>query len=436
MSDPGLSERLDGARASCLIAAGRLAEAHAAGQRILRRAGASDLAVSAAFEAVGEALIYGGRPDAALRLAEQHEDQVLRVVHLWPYGAVAMPTYRTLVHLFSGSLIEGAAEAKQASREAAKRGPDWAVGWTAGLLGGVLAFQGRERGAARLLTQAVILLRETNLAGQLPFFQSALAYSLALVGDLPRAEQSLRDAESTRTSSPGILEGWLALPRVWLPACAGETSSAIGQALEAAERLGSRGFRSQQAIALHDVARLGEPRRVVDLLSRVASSCDGRLIPAFARHAGALARSDAPALEQVSRDFASMGAYLLAAEAAAEAAAVHRDAGLGRAAARVGTWASEMAARCEGARTPALAESGRSLALTKREREVAGLAARGLSNKEIAGRLVLSVRTVENHLHRAFDKLGTEGRQDLGPALGFGPAPSGSGPGGAPGSRT
>lgn len=56
-------------------------------------------------------------------------------------------------------------------------------------------------------------------------------------------------------------------------------------------------------------------------------------------------------------------------------------------------------------------------ALTAREREVAELAAQGMSNQEVASTLMLSVRTVENHLHRAFQKLDVTSRSELGEAL-------------------
>ena len=56
--------------------------------------------------------------------------------------------------------------------------------------------------------------------------------------------------------------------------------------------------------------------------------------------------------------------------------------------------------------------------LTVREREVAVLAGRGLSNREIAGRLFLSVRTVESHLYLARRKLGAASRRDLAHRLG------------------
>ena len=45
--------------------------------------------------------------------------------------------------------------------------------------------------------------------------------------------------------------------------------------------------------------------------------------------------------------------------------------------------------------------------------QIVTLAAEGLSNAEIAERLVLSVRTVESHIYRAMHKLGVSDRRDL-----------------------
>ena len=51
--------------------------------------------------------------------------------------------------------------------------------------------------------------------------------------------------------------------------------------------------------------------------------------------------------------------------------------------------------------------------MSKREREIASLAAQGLSNREIADRLVVSPRTVEGHIYRACTKLGLSDRKGL-----------------------
>ena len=103
----------------------------------------------------------------------------------------------------------------------------------------------------------------------------------------------------------------------------------------------------------------------------------------------------------------------MAAEAADAAAAAHRDAGrqasARAAAARAGLWL----ARCEGARPPTMLATPDAVDLTPREREIALLAAAGSSSREIADRLVVSVRTVDNHLQNAYRKLGVTRRQDL-----------------------
>jgi DNA-binding CsgD family transcriptional regulator len=52
-------------------------------------------------------------------------------------------------------------------------------------------------------------------------------------------------------------------------------------------------------------------------------------------------------------------------------------------------------------------------ALTPQQRRIVQLAAQGLSNREIAQRLVLSHRTVASHLYRCFPKLGVAERRQL-----------------------
>jgi two-component system, NarL family, nitrate/nitrite response regulator NarL len=51
--------------------------------------------------------------------------------------------------------------------------------------------------------------------------------------------------------------------------------------------------------------------------------------------------------------------------------------------------------------------------LTRREREIAGLIARGLQNKEIARRLCLGHATVKNHVHNILQKLNIQRRSEI-----------------------
>src|SRR5207253_3740441 len=117
---------------------------------------------------------------------------------------------------------------------------------------------------------------------------------------------------------------------------------------------------------------------------------------ACAAHAEALAAGDGPRLDQASASFEAMGANLLAAEAAAEAAAIYREGGRKASMRASSARARRLLGTCEGARTPALSGLAPD-PLTRREREVATLAAGWHTIAEIAAQHVLSRRTVDNH---------------------------------------
>jgi D-alanine--D-alanine ligase len=149
---------------------------------------------------------------------------------------------------------------------------------------------------------------------------------------------------------------------------------------------------------VYDAVRLGvpEPDR-------------GRLTGVFRAHADALARGDGPALDRAAEALEERGFLLFAAEAHAQAVRAHRDP---RAARTSRTRAVALARRCQGARTPAL--SGLVLGeLTARQRQIVTLAAAGLSNRQIAEKLTLSIRTVGNHLYSAYARLGASDRGAL-----------------------
>ncbi|MEO3939607.1 AAA family ATPase [Paenarthrobacter nicotinovorans] len=63
------------------------------------------------------------------------------------------------------------------------------------------------------------------------------------------------------------------------------------------------------------------------------------------------------------------------------------------------------------------AEADRSVPLTRREQDIVALAVSGLTDRQIAEKLMVSVRTVEGHLYRSYAKLGIRRREDLGAAV-------------------
>lgn len=116
--------------------------------------------------------------------------------------------------------------------------------------------------------------------------------------------------------------------------------------------------------------------------------------------------------------------------AATHAAELHRAAGVPRAATRWTQQAADWAAQCQAVKAPELVLAVAPTPLTRREREVAQLAATGLTAKEIAERRCLSHRTVENHLARSCERA-RRPPQRAGRAPRPGPSPPSAGPEGA-----
>lgn len=69
-------------------------------------------------------------------------------------------------------------------------------------------------------------------------------------------------------------------------------------------------------------------------------------------------------------------------------------------------------------RAPVEAPNDSLQALSRRERQIAGLIARGARNKEIAIQLGISLATVKDHIHNALTKTGFATRAQLAAAVG------------------
>jgi DNA-binding CsgD family transcriptional regulator len=167
----------------------------------------------------------------------------------------------------------------------------------------------------------------------------------------------------------------------------------------------------------HDASRLGA-RGLADRLHAVADTGDSPVVAARALHVRALETNDAQGLEDAADAFEAFGALLLAAEAASDASAERRRQGDQRRGAALANRSKQLMEQCPGVRTPSLAPADVAVPLSTREREVASLAGSGLTSQEIADRLYLSIRTVDNHLQKAYAKLGVNRRDQLAAALG------------------
>jgi DNA-binding NarL/FixJ family response regulator len=271
---------------------------------------------------------------------------------------------------------------------------------------------GQPDDALRWARISVELWRSSGLFGRLRWPQGVVALSLAMLGRGDEAQQQMELLDVIDTpvhlNEASVLEA-----RAWTLAANGAMEDARALLLEAGQLGIEMGQRTCAVAALHSLARLGGPEAAWPVLRELAPDLQGRLMAARVAHVEALAARDGEALLEAATGLEAVGSWLAAAEAAADAARAFRKAGRARDATAAAQRSKTLAERCPGARTPGLALTETVSPLTRREREVAMLAAQGLASKAIAEKLYLSVRTVDNHLSRAYEKLGVSGRDGL-----------------------
>jgi DNA-binding CsgD family transcriptional regulator len=399
------------------LTASRPEAAQRAADAVLQLSGADEPARLRAVVIAALALAAAGRTGEALAAVARGATLAPRGVAKESQASLWLLTASTVAHRHAGNLVEAEALASSGYRRTLLARNDAARTLWSLLLGRVALDRGQVRTAARWFREGAALSRAILPLGQLPWCLAHLAVAAGQAGDAETAEAALAEAEELAPAMKPPFESELILAQAWTAAACGETSRAMKLALEAGEIAWERGQLSFAASAFHDAVRLGGGDEAQRRLTDVVPALDGRWAPVMLAHATALEARDGPGLDTVSVAFEAMGAILLAAEAATEAAMVHRRHGKPSSSLVANDRARMLHGLCEGARTPAL-EQIESDVLTRREREVTVLAARGLSNRDIADLLVVSVRTIENQLHRAYGKLGVAGREELATALG------------------
>jgi DNA-binding NarL/FixJ family response regulator len=273
------------------------------------------------------------------------------------------------------------------------------------LLGELELARGRAAAAIELLVEARIGLEPFgDFGGWLYSTLSMLTQALAVAGRTAEARRAWADAQERRHPMMAFLLPEEMLAHVAVLAGEGALSSAIATVVRAASHARAAGYPAYEVICWQTAVRLGDVSGAARL-DELREMVEGPRAVSAAQHAAALTDGDANALLMASEAWEELGDLLTAAEAAVQGH--HRAVEQGdRSRARVSAArALRLIDETGGASTPTLLTLTRPLPLTSREREVVTLAARGMTNQQIADLLVVSVRTVEGHVYHASTKL-------------------------------
>jgi DNA-binding CsgD family transcriptional regulator len=279
--------------------------------------------------------------------------------------------------------------------------------------------RGMAETASSMLDDAAAALHE-HCPRLRPLALAELAHAHALAGRPDDCAAALTGA-SDGTVPAQLRFLWVqttAVARSWAHAAQGRLSAARTVLHKELETLPANAL--SRLILLHHLVRLGEdPRPLATPLRALAETTGTAYGHAAAQHAAGLADDAAARLGEAATQFAAIGMQLVAAEAALQASTLYAAAGYPARSREYLTRTRFSLSRCEATLTPALMTADvEAAALTDREQEIAMIAARGLTNVQIAEQLSISVRTVESHLYRAMTKMGAGRRAQLGELLG------------------
>lgn len=326
--------------------------------------------------------------------------------------------------LLAGRIAEALEVAEQAGRQAADL-PGAAQLLGAAVRGRAALGAGRVDLAGALLGRAAEGLSSSGHAGGWGYrYGIPCATALALGGATTEATAMLTERDKLRRPFRA-LDYERALARAWVAAGQGAVSEAVKVVVSAAEKARAVGQFAAEVLCLQTATQFGDSTGV-SRLRELEAIVEGPRVRLAARFAVGLRDGDAAELSLVSEEFERIGDLVAAVDASAQAALVHRRLGRRGSALACSERAGALAQECGGLSTPALQHAGEPLPLTEREREIVMLIGAGLSNRAIAERLTLSVRTVESHIYQSMAKTGTTSRDELAALLSRGAFPCAS----------
>jgi len=281
--------------------------------------------------------------------------------------------------------------------------------------------RGDVRAAVKLLHEALAgVERHSVTTGLRPATCFLLAEAHAKLGEPDAARAAIAEAQSCVPPGFLFMQTALSIATGWSLAANGCLSEATAEVRSAAAQARQRDQPTHELACLQVAAQWGDASGAVRA-RELADELDLPLAKAVARHTESLAANDGEGLLAASSDYRGIGDRATAADVAAQAAVAFT----GKQQRKRGLWAAavakELSDACGGLCTPAL-RSPASQPLTGRQREIVELVLAGMSNRQIADRLVMSVRSVEGHVYRACQRVGASSREELASIARAGPA--------------
>jgi DNA-binding NarL/FixJ family response regulator len=404
----GLRPLVDGVASASLLFENELDAAIAHCQRVLADRSASAAAVGWAVFGGALALALMGRVDEVAAIAERGRSIQHRVDGLLLY----LTAFGEVWALALAGEFDSAEKRSADIVQICSAGQYLAWGMGNVLSGTIELARGSFLEAIPRMEQTVAALTSESAASWSFPARLLLAQSYCALGRVEPGAKMVAELRACFGRHVAVFGPQLRIAESWLAAAHGNVSNAIVLELDAARLAKECGQQAIEMLALHDAVRFGD-RSCLSRLLDVAHATGGRLASVLAAHAAAVTDRNADKIYAAAQQLEQIGALLLAADAAAQAGVAYQAAGDHRRGSAAARTANRLAATCGGLRTPALELVGSPLPLTVREREIANLVAAGLSNRDIAERLTVSVRTVEGHLYRTCSKCQCTDRDQL-----------------------
>ncbi len=298
--------------------------------------------------------------------------------------------------------------------------PGLAYANLASLLGNAALARGAVAEAARLMHEALAGVHIHSVTtGLRPASCFALAEAHAKLGQPTEADDAAAQARSCVPSDYLFMHTALSLAGGWAMAASGCLGEAVACAQEAARLARDRGQPTHELACIQAAAQWGDASQVARA-QELAGALSLPLADAVALHAKTLLAGDGEGLLAASAAYRRIGDRVAAADAAAQASVAFAESQQRKRGLYAAALAKELVDDCGGLCTPAL-RTPTGLKLSGRQRDVVELIAAGLSNRQIAEKLVMSVRTVEGHVYRACLRVGAQSREELASILRSGP---------------